>query len=424
MNVSFSGISIIGFLVLSAFFSGSETAFFSLSKIQIKKLEMSNNKSSKRILRLLSNPKELLIIILLGNTIVNVAAASTAALIAINIGELYLQHISQSIIMIIEIIIMTILLLIFGEIAPKLLAFSSPEKTARSSSFFLEIIKYLFWPIIKVLEFISSIFTIKKRQVEQTDITSEDFKNLIQSKVTQHSLEDNEKKIITNIFRFSSTDAKNIMTPRVDIAGVDTSEGLQKVKDMIINSGHSKIPIYKTNIDNIIGIIYAKDIILNPKKRSISSLLRPPLFVTENTKIQNLLNKFKRRKIQIAIIVDEYGGTEGLVTLEDILEELVGEIRDEYDKEKPNIVKQNNGIYSINGMYSISELNEKFVLDIDEEKYDNLAEFIYDNFNKVPEENESFIYKDLIKFTVKRIKARRIEYITLEVINEDDESEN
>lgn len=423
MSESFSVVSIVGFLVLSAFFSGSETAFFSLSKIQLKKLEKSKNKSSKRILRLLNNPKELLIIILLGNTIVNVAAASTAALIAISVGENYLQHFSQSILMIIEIIIMTILLLIFGELAPKLLAFSSPEKTARSSSFILEIIKYLFWPIIKILELISSIFSIKKRKAEQTDITSEDFKNLIRSKTTQHTLEENEKRIITSIFRFSSTDAKKIMTPRVDIAGVDTSEGLQKVKDMIINSGHSKIPIYKTNIDNIIGIIYAKDIILNPKRQSISSLLRPPLFVTENTKIQNLLNKFKRRKIQIAIIVDEYGGTEGLVTLEDILEELVGEIRDEYDKEKPNIVKQNKNTFILNGMYSISELNDKFILDIDEEKYDNLADFIYDHFNKVPEENESFKYKDLVKFTVKQVKARRIQYITLEVINNSDESE-
>jgi len=419
---SFPVISIVGFLIISAFFSGSETAFFSLSKIQIKKLEKSSNKSSKRILRLLSNPKELLIIILLGNTIVNVAASSTAALIAISIGEEYLPQFSQSLIMIVEIIIMTILLLIFGEIAPKLLAFSSPEKTARSSSFFLEIIKYLLWPIIIILEFISSIFSAKNK-AEQTNITSEDFKNLIKSKVTKHPLEENEKRIITSIFRFSSTDANKIMTPRVDIAGVDTSEGLQKVKEIIIRSGHSKIPIYKTNIDNIIGIIYAKDIILNPTKQSISSLLRPPLFVTENTKIQNLLNKFKRRKIQIAIIVDEYGGTEGLITLEDILEELVGEIRDEYDKEKPNIVKLNNGTYSINGMYSISELNDKFILDIDEEKYDNLAEFIYDNFNKVPEENESFIYNELVKFTVKSVKARRIEYITLEIINNSDESE-
>ena len=422
MGESFPVISIVGFLIISAFFSGSETAFFSLSKIQIKKLEKSSSKSSKRILRLLSNPKELLIIILLGNTIVNVAASSTAALIAISIGEEYLPQFSQSLIMIVEIIIMTILLLIFGEIAPKLLAFSSPEKTARSSSFFLEIIKYLLWPIIKILEFISSIFSTKNK-AEQTNITSEDFKNLIKSKVTKHPLEENEKRIITSIFRFSSTDANKIMTPRVDIAGVDTSEGLQKVKEIIIRSGHSKIPIYKTNIDNIIGIIYAKDIILNPTKQSISSLLRPPLFVTENTKIQNLLNKFKRRKIQIAIIVDEYGGTEGLITLEDILEELVGEIRDEYDKEKPNIVKLNNGTYSINGMYSISELNDKFILDIDEEKYDNLAEFIYDNFNKVPEENESFIYNELVKFTVKSVKARRIEYITLEIINKSDESE-
>ena len=422
MGESFPVISIVGFLIISAFFSGSETAFFSLSKIQIKKLEKSSNKSSKRILRLLSNPKELLIIILLGNTIVNVAASSTAALIAISIGEEYLPQFSQSLIMIVEIIIMTILLLIFGEIAPKLLAFSSPEKTARSSSFFLEIIKYLLWPIIKILEFISSIFSTKNK-AEQTNITSEDFKNLIKSKVTKHPLEENEKRIITSIFRFSSTDANKIMTPRVDIAGVDTSEGLQKVKEIIISSGHSKIPIYKTNIDNIIGIIYAKDIILNPTKQSISSLLRPPLFVTENTKIQNLLNKFKRRKIQIAIIVDEYGGTEGLITLEDILEELVGEIRDEYDKEKPNIVKLNNGTYSINGMYSISELNDKFILDIDEEKYDNLAEFIYDNFNKVPEENESFIYNELVMFTVKSVKARRIEYITLEIINNSDESE-
>jgi CBS domain containing-hemolysin-like protein len=317
---------------------------------------------------------------------------------------------------------MTILLLIFGEIAPKLYAFSSPEKVARSSSLILEVIKFVFWPVIKILELISSLFSVKKHKEEEPDITSEDFKNLIRSKVTHHSLEENEKQIISSIFRFSSTDAKNIMTPRVDMAGVDTSEGLQKVKDTIISSGHSKIPIYKTNIDNIIGIIYAKDIILNPQKSTISSLLRPPLFITENTKIQKLLNKFKRSKILIAIIVDEYGGTEGLITLEDILEEIVGEIRDEYDKEKPNIVQQNKNTYIINGMYTISELNEKFMLDIDEEEYDILADFIYDNFNKVPDENESFIYQDMVKFTVKRIKARRIQYITLEVINNDDES--
>ncbi|MCF7859064.1 MAG: hemolysin family protein [Candidatus Cloacimonetes bacterium] len=421
MSASFAVVSIIGFLILSAFFSSSETAFFSLSKIQIKKLENSESKSSRRIIRLLSKPRELLIIILLGNTIVNVAASSTAALIAISIGETYLIHLSKSILMMFEIMIMTLLLLIFGEVTPKLLAYSSPEKTSRTNSFFLEITKYIFWPVLKILVFISSIFTIKKK-IKQADLTSEDFKNIIHSKTTKHSLAENEKKIIASIFRFSSTDTKKIMTPRVDIAGIDTSEGLQKIKELITSVGHSKIPVYKTNIDNIIGIIYAKDIILNPDKKSIGALLRPPLFVTANTKIQNLLNNFKKNKVQIAIIVDEYGGTEGLVTLEDILEELVGEICDEYDSEQPNIIKRAENIFVINGMYSIADLNDKFKLDINEAEYDNLAEFVFDRFNKVPDVGESIIYKGTIKLTVKSIQERRIQYITLEFFKNGNDS--
>ena len=424
MEDSFSFIAIIGFLLLSAFFSGSETAFFSLTKIQLKKMEKKRSRSNRRIFRLLKNPRELLIIILLGNTIVNVAASSSAALIAISLGNKYLSHLSQSLIIAIEIILMTILILIFGEITPKLLAFSSPEKIASFSSFFLEIIKYILWPLIKILEFISSIFSVKKSTVTNSDLTSEDFKNLISSKAAQNSLEESEKKIISSIFRFSSTLAKEIMTPRVDIIAVDSSEGLKKVKEQIVKSGYSKIPIYKTNIDNIIGIVYAKDVILNPAKKTLAALLRPSLFITENTKIQNLLNQFKNKKIQIAIVVDEYGGTSGLLSLEDILEELVGEIMDEYDKEKPTISQLNDNEYEISGMCSIPELNETFNLNIDDEEYDNLAEFLYDNFNKVPQKNESFIYKGSVKFTITNIKAQRIQYAKMYLINKPDETED
>ncbi len=424
MEDSFSFIAIIGFLLLSAFFSGSETAFFSLTKIQLKKMEKKRSRSNRRIFRLLKNPRELLIIILLGNTIVNVAASSTAALVAISLGNTYLSHLSQSLIITIEIILMTILILIFGEITPKLLAFSSPEKIASFSSFFLEIIKYILWPLIKILEFISSIFSVKQSTANNSDLTSEDFKNLISSKAAQNSLEESEKKIIFSIFRFSSTLAKEIMTPRVDIIAVDSSEGLKKVKEQIVESGHSKIPIYKTNIDNIIGIVYAKDVILNPTKKTLPALLRPSLFITENTKIQNLLNQFKNKKIQIAIVVDEYGGTSGLLSLEDILEELVGEIMDEYDKEKPTISPLNDNEYIISGMCSIPELNETFNLNIDDEEYDNLAEFLYDNFNKVPQKNESFIYKGKVKFTITNIKAQRIQYAKMYLINKPDETED
>lgn len=422
MNDLFPYLVILGFLFLSGFFSGSETAFFSLTKIQLKKIEKHKTVSSRRISRLLKNPRELLIIILLGNTIVNVAASSVAALIAIDLAENYLSSLQKSLILTAQIAIMTILLLIFGEITPKLLAYTSPEKVARISSFFLEIIKYLLFPLIKLLQFISNIFSIRKSKEHPHKLTAEDFKNLIKSKAAQNSLEEKEKKIISSIFRFSSTTAREIMTPRVDIVAVEASEGLSAVKENIIKSGHSKIPVYKKNIDNLIGVIYAKDVILNPNKRSLIALLRPLLFVAENTKIQNLLNRFKTQKIQLAIIVDEYGGTSGLVTLEDILEELVGEITDEYDKEKPMISQEKENVFLVNGMYSIAEINEDFDLDIDQNIYDNLADFLYDRFNKVPKVNENLVYEDKVEFSIRSIKAHRIQYVRMTILKPHEES--
>jgi len=413
---NYSYLLIIFFLLLSAFFSGSETAFFSLSKIQLKKLKKNKSKSYKRIYHLLKKPGQLLILILLGNTIVNVAASSTAAIIALNIGKTFFNDSAGFLPLFFEILIMTTLLLIFGEITPKLFAFSAPEKVAEFSSFFLEILYYLLWPIIKILDLLSSIFSKRKVKENYQDFTPEDLKNLINSKSTKTPFKDKEKKIITSIFRFTTTLSKEIMVPRVDIIAVEASEGLNKLKKCIVQFGYSKIPIYKTNIDNIIGFVYAKDVILQPNKKSINSLLRPAFFITKNVKIQNLLNQFKTKKIQIAIVVDEYGGTSGLITLEDILEELVGEIMDEYDNEKPMISRESENEYLINGMFSIAELNHEFSLKIDEDKFDNLAEFLYDHFNEVPKKNDSFLFGENVKFTITDIKNQRINYVKMEFI--------
>ncbi|MCF7793135.1 MAG: hemolysin family protein [Candidatus Cloacimonetes bacterium] len=407
--------------MLSAFFSGSETAFFSLTKIQLKKIEKNKSKSARRLQRLINNPRELLIIILLGNTIVNVAASSVAAILAIYLADNVLINFPKSLILTAQIVVMTILLLIFGEITPKLIAFSSPERVSNFSSFFLEIIKYLLWPVIKILEYISILFSSKEKSENSHHITSEDFKNLIKSKAAQDSLEEKEKKIIYSILRFSSTTAREIMTPRVDIVSVEISETLTSVRESIIDSGHSKIPIYEESIDNIIGIIYAKDLILNPDQSSMNSFFRPSLFITENTKIQNLLNQFKAKKVQIAIVVDEYGGTSGLITLEDILEELVGEIMDEYDKEKPMIDKASDDEWMISGMHTIAELNDEFQLNIDNDEYDNLADFLYDNFNKVPKRNEKFIFADKVEFTITQVKGNRIQYAKMKLLPPADE---
>ena len=271
-------IAIICFLFLSAFFSGSETAYFSLTKLQLKQIEKKGTANSKRISRLLSKPRELLILILLGNTIVNVAASSLAALITIKISNQFLRSTPETLLIFVEIVLMTMLLLIFGELSPKLFAYANPERVAGSSSLFLFVLRFIFWPVIKFLEMISNLFTKSKLEIESGNITSEDLKNIIHSKATRHSLEENEKKIIASIFKFSSTTSREILIPRVDIVAIEASDSMDDLRKLFFESGHSKIPVYKKNIDNIIGIIYAKDVILNPEKKNISSLLRPPYF--------------------------------------------------------------------------------------------------------------------------------------------------
>ena len=422
MDDGISYLIIFIFLVLSAFFSGSEIAFFSLTKIQLKQIEKKKSKNNSRIFSLLKRPRELLILILLGNTIVNVAASSTAAIIAIQIGETVFHSHSEFIPLFTEIVIMTLLLLIFGEITPKLFAYSSPEKFANFSSAILLVLHYLLWPVIKILSLIGSIFSNKRDSSYQTPLTSEDFQNLIHSKATEKSLEEKEKNIIASIFRFPTTLAKEVMVPRVDMVAMDIKDGLDNLKKIINDTGYSRIPIYKKDIDNIIGFVYAKDIILYPAKKNINSLLRPALFVTENAKIQNLLNQFKKKKLHIAIIVDEYGGTTGLITLEDILEELVGEIMDEYDHEQPMITKISNTEYHINGMYSISDLNEQFSLDLNSTEFDNIADFLYDKFNKVPHKNESFIYQNRVQFTILNVSSQRIHLVKVKIIVRNEEN--
>jgi len=413
---SLSYIFLVGLLILSAFFSGSETAFFCLTKIQIKKYEKSKNPSERRITKLLLNPRSLLVLILLGNTLVNVAASSIAAVIAIKLGEAYFGSAGHTFTIFFEIVLMTFILLIFGEVTPKLVAYNLAEKFSKYVSLPMLILYYIFYPIVKTLELINAVFTHRSRQSleKKNNITTEDLKNLLDSDSTEHPLEDSEKEIIQSIFRFfSGTKACEIMTPRVDVIGIENTESYENLKQCLLDSGHSKLPVYEGSIDNVIGFIYAKDVILNPDKSSITSLMRAPNYVTENSQISDLLNLFRQKKIQIALVVDEYGGTSGLLTLEDILEELVGEILDEYDREGPTISMINDDEYLINGMVTISELNQKFDLNIPEEEYDNLAEFLYDSFNRVPAKNDSYIYEDRIEFIVSNIKSRRIHYVAV-----------
>ena len=312
---------IIVLFALSAFFSGSETALFSLSRVYLKRLENSKSKSAKRILKLLKKPRELLITLLLGNTFVNLAISSFGTLLALQIGRKYSY--TESSVVTIQIILTTILILFFGEISPKLIALSKGDSLSGILSLRLLMFRYLFyaivWVLVKMSELISSHQNVDR--YVGTKFTDEEFHNLIQSESSSHSLEEHEKKILVGLFRFREAEIKEIYVPRVKITAIEENQSIEDLKKIIIESGYSRIPVYRGSIDEIVGIIYVKDLILYPEKKTIKQLMRPVWFVTENMKVQTLLNQFKQIKLQVAIVVDEYGGTSGIISLEDILEE-------------------------------------------------------------------------------------------------------
>jgi CBS domain containing-hemolysin-like protein len=404
-------------LIFSALFSGAETAYFSLAKIHMQKLEKENNFTSRRILSLLKKPKQLLITVLLGNTLLDVTSTTLATAYTLKMVE-GLGTTEKSLVMTGLIILMTALLLIFGELIPKLYAFSTPVKFAGFTSILLIIFKFIFYPVIVILEWFTMMISKKKdlQKEAHSALSKEDIQNIVQSESSSHLLEENEKRIINSIFRFSTTEVREIMIPRVDIVGVELSSSINEAKNVIIDSGYSRIPVYKKTIDEIVGIVYAKDLILYPEKNTLLTLQRKVSFIPENMKIQALLNQFQSRKKQIAIIVDEYGGTAGLVTLEDILEELVGEIMDEYDDEQQKITKLSEDTYLLSAMIQISEINREFDLSLSEE-YDNLAEFLCSELNHIPHKNEKYIHENNVEFIITNIKKQRINFVKMRLLN-------
>ncbi len=423
MDIATLVLTFVILILCSAFFSASETAFFSLNKIQISMLNNSERKRDRRILRILKKPRRLLITVLFGNTLVNVGASTTATIIAIKIAEGY--HYNVPLCVTLQIVITTLILLLFGEVTPKMLSFSKPVAFAGFASLMITFLETILYPVIIILVWLSNLIS-KKDNIEtqfENSFTSEDFKNLITSKSSNHPLDENEKKIIASIFRLSTTELREIIVPRVDIVAVEEESSLDDLRVILMESGYSRIPVYRDHIDDIIGIIYAKDLILYPEKNTVKDLMRAPYYVTENMKVQVLLNQFKSKKLQIAIVVDEYGGTAGLISLEDIMEELVGEILDEYDEDEPPMLhKLNENEYIVNGMYGIGDLNHEFGLGIDTSLYDNIADFLLAEFNKIPKRGDSITIENKVVFLITNIKGQRIHYVKMRLLNVHDES--
>ena len=408
---------IIALILLSAFFSGSETALFSLSRIQLKKLENSNTDGAKRIIKLLRKPRRLLITLLLGNTFVNMALSSLATLLALDFAALH-PNLNLSALITFQVVVTTVLILIFGEITPKLIALANANTMSKIIALPVRVIEILLYPIVSVFMGFNQLVS-KKQSVDKhlgQRFTSEEFHKLIQSESSKHSLEEHEKKMLVGLFRFKEAEISEIYVPRVKITAIEEDQSLDELRDLIVGSGYSRIPVYRDTIDDIIGIVYVKDLLIYPERKTIKELTRPVWFVTENMKIQTLLNQFKSKKLQVAVVVDEYGGTSGIVSLEDVLEEIVGEIHDEYDHDEiPEIVKKDANTYILSGAFSVRQFNQEFGTDIEADEYDNIAQFLLENFNHVPSVKESYAYGQTMVFEVLESDERSIKQIQLKL---------
>jgi gliding motility-associated protein GldE len=395
---------------VSAFFSGSETAFFSLSRADTESLKKKSG-AKGTLSKLLNKPKRLLITILTGNTIVNIAAASLAAVL---VRDLCRQgHFSETLGLVLEIAVVSFLILLLGEITPKFVALKNAAAVSQRVSSPIRGFQVILTPLIWLFSGITNLVSRTLGLGQQRLFISEDeIKTLVEVGQEHGELEAEEKEMITSIFEFGDTAIREVMVPRMDMVAVEENTNLDEVVNLIRDHGHSRIPVYRERIDNIVGILYAKDLLPHLGRRQdekLTDLVREAIFVPESKKIDEMLKEFQREKVHMAIVVDEYGGTAGLVTLEDILEEIVGEIQDEFDTELPLWQKLDDRTYEVEARIGLDELNEIMGKEAfpPSEDYDTLGGFIFHLTGNVPETGETLEYGKY-HLTVKDVTNRRV----------------
>lgn len=407
----------------SAFFSGSEVALFSFDKKRLREFKKEHRVVGVYIHSLLENPRRFLVTILLGNTVVNVGASIIAAVLTLQAAKNL--NISDEIALLIQIIILTIVLLFFGEMTPKLWASKYPEQFLKIAAIPLYWIGVLVYPISKVLTDILKAATSKiEFDNSRTALRGAEIKELANLGVEQGTIEEEEHDLIHGIVAFKTVTAREVMTPRVDIVAVSLDTTFDELISIINDCGHSRLPLYENSLDKILGIIYSKDLLpflKSPELRktiSLKSICREALFIPETKMINHLLHEFQEKNMHIGIVVDEYGGTAGLISLEDILEEIVGEIHDEYDQEETEITKINENSYMVLGKVSVDELNELLDHDFSSESddYDTVGGFIFNQAGIIPKQGFHFTLSNY-KFTVKEVSNNRVNKVLIERID-------
>ena len=423
---SFQLIILIILLVLSAFFSSSETALMSVNKIRLRSLAESGNKRAALALDIVENKtSKMLSAILIGNNIVNLSASAIATSLAYSFGG-YMVSIATA--------VLTVMILVFGEITPKNYATMNTEKLTLK---FIPIIRFfmiVLTPFIFIINLFSRAFMFLLRidpNAASTAMTEDELRTIVDVSHEDGVIESDEKEMIYNVFDLGDANAKDIMVPRVHVTFADVNCTYEELIDIFREDKFTRLPIYEDTTDNVIGTINMKDLLLydygNTKEFHIRDIMREAYFTYEYKNISELLVEMRQTSFNIAIVLDEYGETSGLITLEDILEEIVGEIHDEYDENEEDFVhKISDKEYLVEGSVNLDDFNDHLELNLESEEYDSLGGFIIEHLDRLPELGDSVTTSDGIRLVVESLDKNRIEKVHVylpEKVEYDEDSE-
>lgn len=407
-------IFIIFLLVLSAFFSSAETAFTTVNKIKIRSLIDDGHKRAVSVAKIIDNSNKMLSAILIGNNIVNISASALVTSLTIHIWGNYATGIATG--------ILTLIVLIFGEITPKTAATVYAEKIALMYAPVVLAIMFVLTPFIFIIDHLANV-VLKLFKIDRTGggrkITEDELRTFVKVSHEDGVIETNEKQIINNVFNFGDAQAKDVMIPKIDMTLADVNSDYQQIISLFRETQYTRIPIYEDNPDNVIGILNIKDLIITPHERlfNVRNILRKPFFTYEHKNTSELFREMQRESHSIAIVLDEYGSTVGMITTEDLLEEIVGDIRDEYDiDETEPFVKLTHNVYRIDGAYKLDDINEILNLKLESDDNDSIGGFIIEKLDRIPSHGDRLRF-DNLEFIIERASSTRIESVILKIYN-------
>lgn len=410
-------IVIIILLSLSSFFSSAETAFTTVNKIRIRSLIESGNKRAKKVEKIIGNSGKMLSAILIGNNVVNLSASTLTTSLVIKLWGNYATGIATGII--------TLLVLIFGEISPKTLATHYSEKIALAYAPVIASLMYILTPVIFIVDNLAGMF-LKLFGVDSTSvkhsITEAELRTFVDVSHEDGVIEQDEKEIIKNLFDFGDSKAKDVMIPRIDMTLIDVEADYLDVINTYKETKYSRFPVYSETPDNVVGILYIKDLITAPTGQAfkLKNILRQPFFVYEQKNTSDLFKEMQKNSISIAIVIDEYGSSVGMITTEDLLEEIVGDIRDEYDQdEEEEFMQLAPDTYRIDASYKLDDINNEIGSNLQSDDNDSIGGYITEKLDRIPKAGERFAI-DNFEFIIENATKARIDSVIMKVNNNKD----